>query len=136
MPGVPGQSGEDAAALRYLQGHGAICEPIEPGEWSQTQMGRVSKSSLESSSSNHPIVCPECHPQLAIETHKADGAPKTQAKKPKNRPAVWKYNMLIHWAREHKNTPMPRGLEAALLLEEGERSLLQRNRGFAVKERK
>ena len=39
MPGVPGQSGEDAAALRYLQGHGAICEPIEPGEWSQTPDG-------------------------------------------------------------------------------------------------
>ena len=39
MPGVPGQSGEDTAAFRYLQGHGAICEPIEPGEWSQTPDG-------------------------------------------------------------------------------------------------
>ena len=120
-----------------------ICKATEPSanrsnpeSGVKLQMGRISKSSLESPSSNHPIVCPECHPQLAIETHKADGAPKTQAKKPKNRPAVWKYNMLIHWAREHKNTPMPRGLEASLLLEEGERSLLQRNRGFAVKERK
>jgi len=44
--------------------------------------------------------------------------------------------MRFHWAREHKHTPIPPGLATALSLEEGERSRLQRNRGFAIKERK
>ena len=122
-----------------------ICKATEPSANTanpesgvKLQMGRICKSSLESPASNFPIVRPECHPALAlaIEAHKADGAPKSLTRKPKHMPAVWKYNMRFHWAREHKHTPIPPGLATALSLEEGERSRLQRNRGFAIKERK
>ena len=38
------------------------------------QMARISKSTMDSPSSNAPMVCPECHPEYADEQHKAPTA--------------------------------------------------------------
>ena len=97
------------------------------------QMARISKSTMDSPSSNAPMVCPECHPEYADEQHKAPTAAPSSSRKPAEREAVWKYNMRAHWNDRHPNTPMPSGLLAAIALSAGEVSLLRQGRGFAVK---
>ena len=100
------------------------------------QMARMIASTSEWPSTNQPIVCPECNPTLADPLHKADGAPATKKWLPKQRIAVWKYNMRAHWLRMHPHTPMPAGLADAIALAPGERDLLRKGRGFPVVVRK
>lgn len=45
----------------------------------------LQKSTLNAPSTNHPVVCPACNPEL----------------RDKKRTAVWSYNMHAHWARVH-----------------------------------
>ena len=82
-------------------------------------------------STNVPIVCPLCEPDLADPAHKPPGAPAVSPTKRKKtaRPAVMKYNMLVNWAELHQSTAIPAGLEAALALAPQERALLGANKG-------
>ena len=102
----------------------------------KVQMARISKSTMDSPSSNAPMVCPECHPEYAEDQHKAPTAAAASSRKPAEREAEWKYNMRAHWNDRHRNTPMPSGLVAAITLAAGEVSLLRQGRGFAVKTRR
>ena len=100
----------------------------------EMQMVRISTSTMDSPSSNDPMVFPECHPEYSDEQHKAPTAAPSSTRKPAEREeAVWKYNMRAHWNDRHPNTPMPSGLLAAIALSAGEISLLRQGRGFAVK---
>jgi len=81
---------------------------------------RISKSTMDSPSSNAPMVCPECHPEYAEDQHKAPTAAAASSRKPAEREAEWKYNMRAHWNDRHRNTPMPSGLVAAITLAAGE----------------
>lgn len=77
----------------------------------------IEVSKPTSPSTNHPIVCPTCHPGLAEEKH--GGVPAKR--KDKVRPAVWSYNMQAHWTRLHSTTIMPAGLATAIKLAPEER---------------
>jgi len=85
----------------------------------------LAKSSKKSPSTNRPIVCPACHPNLAQEDHKLPGTEASKKRKDKKRPAVWSYNMKAHWRRLHNSTAMPVGLESALKLAPDEKKLLK-----------
>jgi hypothetical protein len=87
--------------------------------------GALAKSSKKSPSTNRPIVCPACHPDLASDDHKLPGAVASKKRKDKKRPAVWSYNMKAHWRRLHDSTAMPVGLESALKLAPDEKKLLK-----------
>ena len=98
-------------------------------------MARMIASTNEWPSTNQPIVCPECEPTIADPRHKADGAPANKKSLPKQRVAVWMYNMRAHWRRMHEHTPMPTGLSDALALGPGEHDLLRKARGFSVRKK-
>ena len=91
----------------------------------------MSTSTVAMPSTNVPIVCPLCEPDLADPAHKPPGAPAVSPTKRKKtaRPAVMKYNMRVHWAELHQSTAIPAGLEVALALAPQERALLGANKG-------
>ena len=89
--------------------------------------GPMKKSSANSPSTNRPIVCPECYPNLAADDHQpvdfvAASRKKQQAS---SRPAVWSYNMKAHWRRLHGSSTIPAGLESALVVTEAEAHALK-----------
>ena len=92
----------------------------------------MSTSTMNMPSSNAPIVCPVCHPELANPTHQLPGTPISTKRKKKLRPAVMKYNMKCHWRNNHPSVSMPLGLASDLTIGEDERNWLRLNRGFKV----
>jgi hypothetical protein len=87
-----------------------------PEQGVKLQGASLEKSSASNPSTNRPIVCPACHPDLVSTSNK---------RKPKNRPAVWSYNMLAHWQRLHASSVMPSDLATAIELAPTERSDLK-----------
>jgi hypothetical protein len=85
----------------------------------------LAKSSKTAPSTNHPVVCPACHPDLAEDAHQISSAAPSKKRKAAIPPAVWSYNMKAHWRRLHNSTDMPLGLEDALKLGESETNALE-----------
>jgi hypothetical protein len=87
-----------------------------PDQGVKFQAKSLETSSESNPSTNHPIVCPACHPELyaTSKKHKAT-----------TRPAVWSYNMLAHWQRLHASSAMPLDLTTAIELSPTERSNLK-----------
>jgi len=92
----------------------------------------MSTSTMNMPSSNAPIVCPVCHPELANPTHQLPGTAISTRKKNKWRPAVMKYNFKSHWHKKHQSVSMPLELASDLTIGEDERNWLRLNRGFKV----
>mmetsp|Transcript_23396 Transcript_23396/g.70104 ORF Transcript_23396/g.70104 Transcript_23396/m.70104 type:complete len:145 (-) Transcript_23396:9-443(-) len=113
----------------------ALCRAFAPGvrEEDANQGVKFSMASLEkhsgkAPSTNRPIVCPACHPELAVEGHLAPGVTQNKRRrKPQVRPAVWSYNMQAHWQREHATTAMPVGLATAIELHDDEKARLKKH---------
>ena len=74
----------------------------------------LAKSTKKAPSTNRPIVCPACHPNLADDAHKLASMTATRKRKSNIRPAIWSYNMKAHWHHLHASTAMSAGLEEAL----------------------
>lgn len=89
-------------------------------------------SSRNMPSSNIPIVCPACDPELAKDTHKLPGSVTSTKRKPAWRKAVWKFNFMVHWRKLHSSTEMPKPLVDDLKLGMEERAWLKANRGYKV----
>ena len=85
----------------------------------------LSMSSAFSPSTNRPIVCPACNPDLAEKKHQPPSFNTNKKNKKKIRPAVWSYNMKAHWRRLHHTTAMPQGLEHDLKLSTDEMTALK-----------
>ena len=110
------------------------CKAYAP-EASQANLERAVKfsgkslasSSKTSPSTNRPIVCPACHPELAEDAHKPENSGAPKKRKGMVRPAVWSYNMRAHWQRLHSTTPMFRGIAAAIELAPNERDRLKKS---------
>lgn len=85
----------------------------------------LSKSSKHSPSTNRPIVCPACNPDLAEARHQPPSYKTSRKNKKKIRPAVWSYNMKAHWRRLHHTVAMPQGLEDDLKLSTHEMTALK-----------
>ena len=96
------------------------------------QAASLAKSTKAHPSTNRPIVCPMCHPELAEDAHKKPPATRSSKRKTKIRPAVWSYNMRAHWNRAHHSSVMPDGLSKAIQLAEAESRMLLSNRGGPV----
>ena len=92
-------------------------------------MAPMSKSSKGSQSSNIPIVCPLCHPDLALPVH-SDVQTISNKKKAAKRPAVWKYNMEFHFATKHHGSIMAQALVNALKPVDNEESRLAGTKGL------
>jgi hypothetical protein len=98
------------------------------------QAATLAKSTPAQPSTNRPVACPACHPNLADDTHKApSAATDRRKKKAKTRPAVWSYNMRAHWARLHATSIMLSGLAAATKPGSDERTALRANFGFPTR---
>jgi hypothetical protein len=93
------------------------------------QSASLAKSTKSNPSTNRPIVCPLCHPDLAEQAHTSTPAASSGKRKDKVRPAVWSYNMRAHWLRLHSSSAMPLGLSRAIELAVGEASLIKGHRG-------
>jgi hypothetical protein len=92
------------------------------------QAQSLSKSTTSNPSTNRPIVCPACHPDLAEAHHLSPAVQATKrklARKSTTRPAVWSYNMRAHWSRVHNSSTMPAGLAADIRLAIDESKLLK-----------
>jgi len=81
------------------------------------QMKTLEKSSSAAPSTNRPIVCPLCEPNLAEDNHLSSsrGSKKNKAKV---RPAVWSYNMRAHLGaqpRQQSHATGPCGCHPARL---------------------
>lgn len=119
-----------------------MCQVFSPGAnpadtdtWVRFTGAGMAKCTHNMPSTNTPIICPGCHPNLADPDHLSTATPpatKGKAKAPANRKAVMKYNMLTHWSRLHSSSQMPAGLVQALALAPNERTLIGANRGFKV----
>jgi hypothetical protein len=93
----------------------------------------MSNSTLSMPSTNIPIVCPVCKPDLAEATHKLPGVCAASTKRlAKIRPAVMKYNFRSHWTQEHPTSVMPAALARALELSPNESALLAAKQGGKV----
>jgi hypothetical protein len=87
-----------------------------PDQGVKFQAKSLETSSESNPSTNRPIVCPACHPELYATSKKH---------KTTMRPAVWSYNMLAHWQRLHASSTMPQDLTTAIELAPTERSNLK-----------
>ena len=67
----------------------------------------LAKSTDGAPSTNRPVVCPLCHPELADPAHLPSGATQKKKRKAKYRPAIWSYNAVEHHKRLHKSSVMP-----------------------------
>ena len=103
------------------------CRVFAPSSEHNPELGvvfaakRMASCTAASPTTNHPIVCPKCHPELTDESSKK--------RKKKIRPAVMSYNFRNHWEQEHKGAPFPADLEAQIALKEHEKAMLQVHRG-------
>jgi len=75
----------------------------DPDSCVRFSAGTLKKSTNHAPSTNRPIICPACNPDLVDDSNK---------RKSKVRPAVWSYNMKAHWDRLHASTEMPAALES------------------------
>ena len=93
------------------------------------------KSTAPMPSTNIPIVCPLCEPELADTDHMAPGSTARSAGKKRLariRQALMKYNLTAHWQAKHSESAMPLGLQRALQLAPNESALLAVNQGGKV----
>ena len=98
----------------YFDRYTPSADPIDLGFCLSYSMIPMRKSSRSSASSNHPIVCPLCHPDLALSTHFDLPPVSSKKKKVSKRPAVWKYNMEFHFKEKHRGSPVSAALLNAL----------------------
>lgn len=98
----------------YFDRYTPSADPIDLGFCLSYSMIPMSKSSTTSPSSNHPIVCPLCHPDLALPAHFHEPPVSSKKKKVSKRPAVWKYNMEFHFRDKHRGSEVSAGLLKAL----------------------
>ena len=89
-------------------------------------MKAMGKCSTTAPSTNRPIVCPACEPELADAAHLPPDVQQTKKYKPTVRPAVWSYNMRAHWQRHHETSEMPAALAGAISLLPGESEALKK----------
>jgi hypothetical protein len=102
----------------------------DPERGVKFQAKTLSKSLQTNPSTNRPIVCPACHPNLAEDKHKSpSSAPSNNSRKNTKRPAVWSYNMRAHWARLHASSNLPEGLMTDIKLAKEEPKLLKEHFG-------
>lgn len=95
-------------------------------------MAPMKKISASSPCTNHPIVCPVCHPDLADKSHCIDTeGPVSRKKKVLKRPAVWKYNMRLHFKQKHTGCPIPPGLETDISISTTEKQILLETKGLS-----
>jgi hypothetical protein len=104
--------------------------PLNPDSGVKFQYAAMKKSTETNPSTNRPITCPACHPNLAEPGHMTPLTPASSKRKSKSRPAVWSYNMAAHWGRLHKSTGMPEGLARDIAFAENEKKWLRANRGI------
>jgi hypothetical protein len=104
--------------------------PLNPDSGVKFQYAAMKKSTETNPSTNRPITCPTCHPNLAEPGHMTPLTPASSKKKSKIRPAVWSYNMAAHWGRLRKSTGMPEGLARDIAFAENEKKWLRANRGI------
>lgn len=97
-------------------------------------MAAMMKSTKSSPSTNFPIVCPTCTPELALVQHLPLGHDVnliSKKKKTMDRPAVWKYNMLAHYASVHGGIDhIPDGLALDLTVSDNEKLWLNTTKGL------
>jgi hypothetical protein len=86
-------------------------KPDAPESGVKFTAASLAKSSSLSPSTNRPIVCSACNPNLAATAHQLPSYVANKKNKARIRPAVWSYNMKAHWRRLHESTTMPPGLE-------------------------
>lgn len=132
--------GPVGCCLVYLSGGQpkSICQLYTPSS-NQYNLGFSLSFSLKpalkvtagSPSTNVPIVCPQCHPDLAEKKYLPATYNQSRKKKPSLRPAVWKYSMKSHWSEAHPNSVMPNALCEDLLMSELERKILLATKGLA-----
>ena len=67
----------------------------------------LEKSTDGAPSTNRPVVCPLCHPELADPDHLPPGVTQKKKRKTKYRPAIWSYNAAEHHKRVHTTSVMP-----------------------------
>jgi len=96
----------------------------------------MKKATPVSPSTNVPMVCPVCHPDLALPEHclDVDNAIHRQSKKKKalQRPAVWKYNMALHFDASHGGSSlMPPGLVTDCTMSILERDMVLATKGLS-----
>jgi hypothetical protein len=104
---------------------------LAPDNGVKFQYAAMKKSTETNPSTNRPITCPACYPNLAEPGHMMPPAPTSYKRKSKIRPAVWSYNMAAHWGGSlHKSTDMPEGLARDIALAENEGKWLRTNRGI------
>ena len=84
-------------------------------------MALMEKCSAKAPTTNRPVVCPKCEPDLT-----ATNAGKNKRRK---RPAVMTYNVPSHWATAHTGSQMPADVEAQIALAPHEKEMLKLRRG-------
>ena len=84
-------------------------------------MALMEKCSAKAPTTNRPVVCPKCEPDLT-----ATNAGKNKRRK---RPAVMTYNAPSHWATAHTGSQMPADVEAQIALAPHEKEMLKLRRG-------
>ena len=82
---------------------------------------RLKSSTGASPTTNHPIVCPVCSPELVSTTNH---------RKARKRPAVMTYNLENHWVVAHSGMALPADLKAQAALEQHEKAMLSLHRGL------
>ena len=88
------------------------------------QAKRMADSTAAQPTTNRPLVCPECNPELT--------ALDSNRRKATKRPAIMSYNFRGHWLNKHKGVPIPAEIERAIALAPNERSMLAVNKGGAL----
>ena len=88
------------------------------------QAKRMAESTTAQPTTNRPIVCPKCHPELAARDDKK--------RKVTKRPAIMTYNLRGHWLAKHAGAPIPAELAAQIALAAHEKAMLNVNKGRAL----
>ena len=100
---------------------------VNPGS-----MQACKKSTDSSPASEHPIICPECYPDLADSRHKPEINTTVSKRLPAKRAALRKSQFAGHWVAVHDCVPMPGSLKADIQLADCEEARLRINRGFPL----
>ena len=73
---------------------------------------------IMSATTNHPIVCPKCHPELTDTS--------SSKRKSTKRPAVMSYNFLAHhWDAHHRGATIPAEMKTEIALAANETAMLK-----------